>query len=54
VKSTVLDALKAGFKAIYLADASRGVNVKSTDSEQAEQEMQRAGAMRAVLAEIEA
>jgi nicotinamidase/pyrazinamidase len=52
VKSTVLDALKAGFKAIYLADASRGVNVKSKDSEQAEQEMQRAGATRTVLDEI--
>jgi nicotinamidase/pyrazinamidase len=53
VKSTVLDALKAGFKAIYLADASRGVNVKPKDSEQAEQEMQQAGATKAVLDEIE-
>lgn len=53
VKSTVLDALKAGFKAIYLADASRGVNVKPKDSEQAEQEMQQAGATRALLTEIE-
>jgi len=53
VKSTVLDALKAGFKAIYLADASRGVNVKPEDSEQAEQEMQQAGATKAVLDEIE-
>jgi len=53
VKSTVLDALKAGFKAVYLADASRGVNVKPTDSEQAEREMQRAGAGRVTLAEIE-
>jgi nicotinamidase/pyrazinamidase len=53
VKSTVLDALKAGFKAIYLADASRGVNVKPNDSEQAEQEMRQAGATKAVLDEIE-
>lgn len=53
VKSTVLDALKAGFKAMYLADASRGVNVKPKDSEQAEQKMQQAGATMAALDEIE-
>jgi nicotinamidase/pyrazinamidase len=53
VKNTVLDALKAGFKAIYLADASRGVNVNPKDSEQAEHEMQQAGATKAVLDEIE-
>ena len=53
VKSTVLDALKAGFKAIYLSDASRGVNLKPKDSEQAEQEMLQAGATKAVLDEVE-
>jgi nicotinamidase/pyrazinamidase len=53
VKNTVLDALKAGFKTIYLADASRGVNVKPGDGEQAEQEMQQAGATRVILDEIE-
>jgi len=52
VKSTVMDAMKAGFKAIYLADASKGVNVKPKDSEQAEQEMERSGAKRIVLEEI--
>ncbi|MBI3610007.1 MAG: nicotinamidase [Nitrospirae bacterium] len=52
VKSTVLDAVKAGLKAVYLADASRGVNVKPNDGEQAEEEMQKAGATKATLAEI--
>jgi nicotinamidase/pyrazinamidase len=49
VKSTVLDALKAGFITIYLADASRGVNVKPGDTERAEKEMLKAGAGRATL-----
>jgi nicotinamidase/pyrazinamidase len=44
VKSTVLDALKNGFQATFLVDASRGVNLSSHDSERAIEEMVRAGA----------
>jgi nicotinamidase/pyrazinamidase len=44
VKSTVLDALARGFKATFLVDASRGVNLKPHDSEDAIAEMVRAGA----------
>jgi nicotinamidase/pyrazinamidase len=44
VKSTVLDALARGFRATLLVDASRGVNLKSHDSEDAIAEMVRAGA----------
>jgi nicotinamidase/pyrazinamidase len=44
VKSTVLDALARGFNATFLVDASRGVNLKPHDSEDAIAEMVRAGA----------
>lgn len=44
VKSTVLDALKAGFGATLLVDASRGVNLRPHDAELAIEEMVRAGA----------
>jgi nicotinamidase/pyrazinamidase len=44
VKSTVLDALARGFRATLLVDASRGVNLKPHDSEDAIAEMVRAGA----------
>jgi nicotinamidase/pyrazinamidase len=44
VKSTVLDALARGFKATFLVDASRGVNLKPHDAEDAIVEMVRAGA----------
>jgi len=54
VKSTVLDALKAGFKTVYLADASRGVNLKPDDSERAEGEMLKAGARKAALDDFKA
>ncbi len=54
VKSTVLDALKAGFKAVYLSDASRGVNVKPDDSERAEAEMRKAGAGKGTLKDFQA
>lgn len=47
VKNTVLDALKAGFDVVLLEDASRGVNIKSRDSEEAIEEMTKKGAMRA-------
>ena len=44
VRWTVLDALSMGFSAVLLADASRGINVESDDSEKAVQEMQASGA----------
>ena len=44
VKSTVLDALARGFKATLLIDASRGVNLRPHDSEEAIAEMVRDGA----------
>ena len=52
VKSTVLDAVKAGFKAVYLSDASRGVNLKPDDSRRAEEEMLKAGAGKTTLADF--
>lgn len=53
VKSTVLDALKAGFAAVYLPDASRGVNVKPEDSKRAEEEMLKAGAKKATRVDFQ-
>ncbi|MDC4206093.1 MAG: bifunctional nicotinamidase/pyrazinamidase [Candidatus Manganitrophus sp.] len=44
VKSTVLDALKAGFETVFLKDASRGVDVQPGDSEKAVEEMKKGGA----------
>ncbi|HLG50833.1 MAG TPA: bifunctional nicotinamidase/pyrazinamidase [Chloroflexota bacterium] len=44
VKATVLDALRQGFQAVLLIDGSRGVNVRPHDSEEAIEEMVRAGA----------
>jgi nicotinamidase/pyrazinamidase len=44
VKHTVLDGLGEGFEVVFLEDASRGVNLQPEDSEQAVQEMIRAGA----------
>jgi nicotinamidase/pyrazinamidase len=44
VKETVLDGLREGFDVVFLEDASRGVNLQPRDSEQAVQEMIRAGA----------
>jgi len=46
VKSSVLDALKVGFKVKLLIDAIKGVNIKPEDSEEAIEEMVRAGAER--------
>jgi|DewCreStandDraft_5_1066085.scaffolds.fasta_scaffold00111_15 nicotinamidase/pyrazinamidase len=54
VKATTLDALKAGFKATLLVDASRGVNVRPHDSEEAIEEMVRAGADVATLERVPA
>jgi nicotinamidase/pyrazinamidase len=44
VKSTVLDAIANGFETVYLADASRGVEVNAGDVAAAEQAMAEAGA----------
>jgi nicotinamidase/pyrazinamidase len=44
VRATVLDALKGGFAASLLADASRAVDVKPGDGERATNEMLAAGA----------
>jgi nicotinamidase/pyrazinamidase len=49
VKETVLDGLKEGFEVFHLDDASRGVNVKPDDSEQALKEMVSKGAGRITL-----
>lgn len=43
VKSTVLDAVKEGFETYYLADGSRGVEVRVGDIAAAEAEMRHAG-----------
>src|SRR3989304_3189454 len=52
VKSTVLDALTAGFEVVFLSDASRGVDVNPGDSERAIDEMLGAGAVGAVYGDI--
>ncbi len=52
VKATVLDALRSGFQATLLVDASRGVNVAPGDSEEAIAEMVGAGADVATLARL--
>jgi len=44
VKSSVLDALKLGFKVKLLIDACRGVDINPTDSQQAIKEMISSGA----------
>lgn len=44
VKSTILDALKEGFRVYFLSDASMAVNVRPGDSERAVEEMVRNGA----------
>jgi nicotinamidase/pyrazinamidase len=49
VRSSVLDALKAGFQATVLLDGSRGVDVQPGDSEKALAEMVSAGADVATL-----
>jgi len=52
VKHTVLDGIKAGFRVTFLADASRGVNLNTGDSDKAISEMIAAGANSASLAEF--
>jgi nicotinamidase/pyrazinamidase len=52
VKSTVLDAIQAGFETVFLEDASRGVDVKPGDGRRAEEEMIKAGAKKIHLKEV--
>jgi nicotinamidase/pyrazinamidase len=52
VKSSVLDALKFGFKVKLLIDGIKGVNIKPEDSEEAIEEMVRAGAEKMTLKEL--
>jgi nicotinamidase/pyrazinamidase len=52
VKETVLDALKFGFKVYHLDDASKGVNVKPEDSDEALREMVSKGAKQITLSEL--
>ncbi len=53
VKSSVLDALRFGFKAYLLIDAVKGVDVKPGDSQKAVEEMLKAGAVKIDLAEFQ-
>lgn len=52
VKSTVLDALRGGFEAILLSDASKGVDVNPGDSERAAEEMVKEGAIKINLEDL--
>ncbi|RMF86332.1 MAG: nicotinamidase [Nitrospinota bacterium] len=49
VKSTVLDALQAGFQTVFLRDASAGVEVNPGDCQQAIAAMKQAGATEATM-----
>lgn len=53
VRFTVLDALRSGFRATVLLDASRGVNVTPSDSEEAIAEMVGDGANVATLVRLD-
>jgi nicotinamidase/pyrazinamidase len=52
VKNTVLDALRLGFDTILLADATKGINKRPQDSEEAVKEMIRKGAKTVVLSQV--
>jgi len=52
VKSTILDAIKDGFEIVFIADGSRGVEVKPGDSERAIGEMLSKGAIRVTFEDI--
>jgi nicotinamidase/pyrazinamidase len=52
VKSSVLDALKAGFNVTLLTDAVKGVDVHPGDSQKALEEMTHHGAKRIVFLEL--
>jgi nicotinamidase/pyrazinamidase len=53
VKSSVLDALKRGFKVKLMVDAIKGVNIKSNDSKDAIEEMVNNGANQITLKDTE-
>jgi len=53
VRATVLDALRNGFAATFLVDASRGVNLEPGDAEEAIADMVRAGADVATLERLD-
>lgn len=53
VKSTVLDGIRNGFEAIFLEDASKGVDVKVGDSERAAEEMLRQGAVKITIEDVD-
>ena len=53
VKSSVLDALKKGWKVKLLTDAIKGVNLNPTDAQQAIIEMVRQGARKITLKDME-
>lgn len=44
VKFTVLDALKLGFKTVFVKDGARAVNLSPTDGDKATEDMRQAGA----------
>ena len=52
VKSSVLDALKNGFKVFLLIDAVKGVNLKKEDSTEAIKEMESSGTEKITFKEL--
>ncbi len=52
VKSTVLDALRYGFKTFLLTDAIRGVDVRPGDSDRAIEEMIKKGAITITISDL--
>lgn len=52
VKNTVLDGLKLGFETILLSDATRGIDARPGDVEEAIGEMIKKGARKATLSEL--
>ena len=52
VKQTVLDAIALGFETVLLLDATRGINAKPRDVEQAIDEMAAKGVEKATLADF--
>jgi nicotinamidase-related amidase len=52
VKTTILDAISLGFKAILLQDATRGLEQQVGDTEKALAEMTKNGAQKATLADF--
>lgn len=53
VKATALDGIKQGFKLTMLVDAIKGVDIKPGDSEKALQEMDKAGADKITLQNLQ-